>query len=88
MKSKTFVAIQYGGYYGQACFERGYINAGDSCVIEYNQFAQFMNQGVVTRPVFTTPHYSVAVEVARDLNDSANEVELQQSLKEWVMNRY
>lgn len=84
MKSKTFVAIQYGGYYGQACLARGYINAGDSCVIEYSQFAQFMNEGVVTRPVFSTPHYSVAIEVARDLNDSANEIELAQHLKEWV----
>lgn len=81
---KTYVAIQYGGYYGQRCAELGYINVGECCVIEYSQFMRFMNQGEVTRPMFTSRQYGVCVEVARDLNESANEIELQRHLKEWV----
>jgi hypothetical protein len=45
---------------------------------------KFMNTRSVTRPVFVTPYYGVAVEVARDLNESANEIELQRHLAEWV----
>ena len=87
MESKTFVAIQYGGYYGERCVANGYMKQGDAAVIEYKQFMKFMNENVVTRPVFVTPYYSVAVEVARDLNNSANEIELQRQLKEWVNSR-
>lgn len=87
MKSKTFVAIQYGGYYGQRCAELGYMKQGECAVIEYGQFMRFINMNEITRPVFVTPYYSVAVEVARDLNESANEIELQRHLKEWVNSR-
>jgi hypothetical protein len=87
MKSKTFIPIQSGGYFGDACIREGFMKSGESAVIEYDQFMKFMNTRSVTRPVFVTPYYGVAVEVARDLNDSANEIELQRHLAEWVNTR-
>lgn len=87
MKSKTFIPIQSGGYFGDACIREGFMKSGESAVIEYDQFMKFMNTRQVTRPVFVTPYYGVAVEVARDLNDSANEIELQRHLAEWVNTR-
>ena len=87
MKSKTFVAIQSGGYFGDACIRVGYMKSGESAVIEYDQFIKFMNTRSVTRPVFVTPYYGVAVQVAKDLNESASEIELERHLAEWVDTR-
>ena len=84
MQDKTFVAIQSGGYYGARCIELGFMKSGESAVIEYKQFIRFMNNTEITRPVFVSPYYGVCVEVARDLNESANELELRRHLKEWV----
>lgn len=84
MESKTYIAIQSGGYFGDACIRNGFLKSGESCVIEYNQFIKFMNERTVTRPLFASPHYGVCVQVARDLNESASEIELERHLKEWV----
>lgn len=84
MLDKTFIAIQSGGYFGNACIENGYMKSGDSAVIEYNQFIKFMNTRTVTQPIFVTPYYGVAVQVAKDLNASASEIELERHLAEWV----
>lgn len=84
MKEKTFIAIQSGGYFGDACIRQGFMKSGESAVIEYSQFIKFMNLREVSRPVFVTPYYSVAVEVARDLNESASQIELERHLQEWV----
>lgn len=84
MTEKTFIAIQQGGHFGNACIREGYITYNESCVIEYQQFIDFMNYNKVTRPVFVSRYYGVCVEVARDLNNSASEIELERHLKEWV----
>lgn len=84
MQDKTFIAVQSGGYFGDACIKNGYMKSGESAVIEYDQFVKFMNARVVTKPMFVTPYYGVAVQVAKDLNESASEIELERHLAEWV----
>lgn len=84
MKDKTYIAIQSGGHFGDACIRVGYMKSGESAVIDYDQFIKFMNLGQVTRPMFVTPYYGVAVQVAKDLNASASEIELERHLAEWV----
>jgi hypothetical protein len=85
--SKTYIAVQSGGYWGNACQRNGFLKSGESCVIEYQQFQTFMNTGKVSRPMFSSTHYAVCVQVAKDLNESANEIELQRQLAEWVAAR-
>ena len=67
----NYIALQSGGYYGEASQRMGYCNAGQSMVIEYRQFISFMNDGHVRKPIFVTDDYSVAIDMAKQLNDSA-----------------
>lgn len=67
----TYIAIQSGGYYGEACVRMGYCNAGQSMVIEYRQFINFMNDNHVRRPIFVTDEYRLAIDMAKQLNESA-----------------
>lgn len=71
MKDYTYIAIQSGGYYGDACKQNGWLQAGQSCVIEYKQFTDFMNYRKVTQPMFVSDSYSACVQVAKELNESA-----------------
>lgn len=87
MKDKTYIAIQSGGYYGDAAKQAGYMKAGECAVIEYSQFTKFMNARSVTRPLFTSTYYGVCVQVAKDLNECASEIELERHLAEWVAAR-
>lgn len=84
MSDKTYIAVQSGGYWGDACQRAGLLKSGESCVIEYKQFMTFMNTRQVSQPMFVSNKYGVCVEVARELNESASEVELQRTLREWV----
>lgn len=74
----TYIAIQSGGYYSDACIRKGYMKPSDCAVIEYSQFAKFMNEGQVTAPMFVSPEYGVCIQVARELNDSAGEAVLKE----------
>jgi hypothetical protein len=75
VKDYTYIAIQQGGYFGQACIRAGYMKADESCVIEFRQFTKFMNEGEITRPLFISTFYGVCVDVARKLNQSAFEIQ-------------
>ena len=85
--SKTYIAVQSGGYWGDACQKAGFLKSGESCVIEYQQFQTFMNTGKVSQPMFASSHYKVCVEVAKELNESADEIEFRKHLAEWVNSR-
>lgn len=71
MKDYNYIALQAGGYYGEASQRHGWVNAGQSMVIEYQQFMKFMNDGLVTQPIFVTDEYSLAIDMAKQLNESA-----------------
>jgi hypothetical protein len=71
MKDYTYIAIQSGGYYGESAQRQGWVNAGQSMVIEFKQFTKFMNEGEVTKPMFVTDDYSIAIAMAKQLNESA-----------------
>jgi hypothetical protein len=74
--TNSFIACQSGGYYGDACKSKGYINSGQAFVIDWKAFKKFMDTGVVTMPVFVTDSYGVAISTAKELNDSATQIEL------------
>ena len=71
MKDFTYIALQAGGFYGEASQRHGWVNAGQSMVIEYKQFINFMNDRYVTQPVFVADEYGVAIDMAKKLNESA-----------------
>lgn len=71
MATKNYIALQSGGYYGEAAQRNNYVKAGQSMVIEYQQFIRFMNDNVVTPPIFVTDDYGVAINIAKQLNESA-----------------
>jgi hypothetical protein len=71
MREFNYIALQSGGYYGEAAQRHDWVNAGQSMVIEYQQFIKFMNDGVVTQPIFVTDEYSLAIDMAKQLNESA-----------------
>jgi hypothetical protein len=75
MKDYTYIAIQQGGYFGQACIKAGYMKADESCVIEFRQFTKFMNDGEITRPLFISSDYGVCITTAQKLNQSAFEIQ-------------
>lgn len=87
MEDKTYIAIQQGGHYGNACQRKYWMTANDSAVIEYGQFIKFINEGEVTQPIFISPYYTVCVAVARELNESARAIQTERELAEWVKNR-
>lgn len=84
MAEDSYVAIQSGGYYGTACVSKGFITEGQSCVVGYQQFLQFINGGEVTRPVFVSSLYTACLAVAGALNDSADEVAFRKFVAEQV----
>ena len=71
LTDKTYIAIQSGGLYGEAAQRHGWANAGQSMVIEFHQFMKFMNDGIVTQPIFVTDEYGIAIDMAKQLNESA-----------------
>lgn len=79
-KDYTYVAIQTGGLFNEACVREGYMKADDCAVIEMSQFMRFINDGEVSRPLFVSTQYSVCLETAEQLNDSARRVLLLKSL--------
>lgn len=72
---KNYIALQSGGYYGEACQRKGWVNAGQSMVIEYQQFIRFMNDNIATQPMFVSDDYGIAIDMAKQLNDSAFAIE-------------
>jgi hypothetical protein len=74
--SKTYIAVQSGGYYAYYAKEEGFMKSGECAVIEHSQFIKFMNTRKVTRPMFVSPHYGVCIQVAKELNESASAIEL------------
>ena len=66
--------MQSGGYYGEAAQRLGYVKAGQSYVISFKQFTDYMNDGIVTTPVFVTDNYGVAIDTCRQLNDSIRDI--------------
>jgi hypothetical protein len=71
MKEFNYIALQSGGHYGNACQQKYWVTGGQSMVIEYGQFIKFMNDGEVTKPIFVTDEYSLAIDMAKQLNESA-----------------
>ena len=69
---KHYITLQEGGYYNEACRERGWIKSGQSCVIEYSQFQNFMNDNEVTTPIFVGDTYASCIKVANELNEEAS----------------
>lgn len=78
----TYLAVQSGGHFNDACIRKGYIKPEDCCVIEWQQFIKFMNEGEVTRPMFASPQYGVCLEVAKELNESASQIASQEYVAE------
>jgi hypothetical protein len=72
----SFIACQSGGYYGDACRKKEWINSGQAFVIDWKSFKKFMDTGVVTKPVFITDSYGLAISAAKELNNSATQIEL------------
>jgi hypothetical protein len=70
MEQLTYIALQTGGYYYDACLRAGFCNPGESCVIEYKQFMKYVNESEVSRPVFVSLDYGKCLDVARQLQDS------------------
>jgi hypothetical protein len=71
VKDFNYISIQSGGYFYDACLRKGFVDEGDSCVIEFRQFMKFMNDNEVTAPLFKSPSYSVCIDVAKQMNESA-----------------
>lgn len=67
----TYIALQSGGFYGDASVRRGYCKSGQSMVIEYRQFINFMNGNHIRQPIFVTDEYRLAIDMAKQLNESA-----------------
>ena len=72
-KQFNYISIQAGGYYYDACLRKGFINEGESSVIEFRQFMKFMNENEVTQPLFKSPSYAVCLDVAKKMNEAVFE---------------
>jgi hypothetical protein len=72
----SFIACQSGGYYGDYCRGKGWIESGQSFIIDWKSFKKFMDTGVGTQPVFVSNSYAVVISTAKELNDSATQIEL------------
>jgi hypothetical protein len=75
-EANSFIACQSGGYYADACRKKDYIKSGQAFVIDWKSFKKFMDTGVVTMPVFITDSYGAAITAAKELNESATQIEL------------
>jgi len=84
LNEDTWIAIQSGGYYGNACISKGFMAECQSCVVGYKQFLTFINDGEPTRPIFISSLYTVCIAVAGALNDSASEISFKKFIAEQV----
>jgi hypothetical protein len=75
-EGNSFIACQSGGFYADACRRKDWIQSGQAFVIDWKSFKKFMDTGVVTMPVFITDSYGVAITAAKELNESATQIEL------------
>jgi hypothetical protein len=82
--TNSFIACQSGGYYGDSCLSKGWINSGQSFVIDWRMFQKFMNAGVATRPVFISDSYKLCIEMAKELNNSATEIQMKEMVEEYI----
>ena len=82
--TNSYIACQSGGYYGDACVSKGWINSGQCMVIDWKMFQKFMNAGVPTRPVFISDSYKLCIEMAKELNDSATEIQMKEMVEEYI----
>ena len=82
--TNSFIACQSGGYYGDSCFSKGWIKSGQSFVIDWRMFQKFMNAGVSTRPVFISDSYKLCIEMAKELNNSATEIQMKEMVEEYI----
>jgi hypothetical protein len=83
MSDNSFIACQSGGYYGDACIRKGWINSGQCFVIDWRMFQKFMNMGTVTRPIFISDSYKVCMDMAKQLNDTATEIQLKEMTEQY-----
>jgi len=83
MSDNSFIACQSGGYYGDACIREGWIHSGQCFVIDWRMFQKFMNAGIVTRPIFISDSYKVCMDMAKQLNDTATEIQLKEMTEQY-----
>lgn len=81
--TNSFIACQSGGYYGDDCIRKGWIKSGQCFVIDWKMFQKFMNTGVSTRPIFISDSYKVCIDMAKELNDSATEIQLKEMTEQY-----
>ena len=81
MSDNSFIACQSGGYYGDACIRQGWIYSGQCFVIDWRMFQKFMNAGIVTRPIFISDSYKVCMDMAKQLNDTASEIQMEKYIQ-------
>jgi hypothetical protein len=81
--TNSFIACQSGGYYGDACVRKDWIGSGQSFVIDWRMFQKFMNIGVASRPIFISDSYKLCIEMAKQLNDSATEIQMKEMVEEY-----
>lgn len=82
--TNSFIACQSGGYYGDACVSKGWISSGQCFVIDWRMFQKFMNAGIPTRPVFISDSYKLCIEMAKELNNSATEIQMKEMVEEYI----
>ena len=82
--TNSFIACQSGGYYGDACVRKDWIGSGQSFVIDWRMFQKFMNAGIPTRPVFISDSYKLCIEMAKELNNSATEIQMKEMVEEYI----
>ena len=82
MSDNSFIACQSGGYYGDACIRKGWINSGQCFVIDWRMFQKFMNGGIATRPIFISDSYKVCMDMAKQLNDTASEIQMEKYIQD------
>jgi hypothetical protein len=64
----NYITLQAGGYFYEACLRKKFLDEGESCVIAFSQFIQFMNKNEVTRPVYASLSYETCIRVTKELN--------------------
>jgi len=82
-ETNSYIACQSGGYYGDACVSKGWIKTGQCFVISWRMFQDFMNTGVATVPVFISDSYTIAIDAAKELNDSASHLQMKKMVEEY-----
>ena len=82
--TNSFIACQSGGYYGDACVSKGWISSGQCFVSDWKMFQKFMHAGIPTRPVFISDSYKLCIDLAKELNDSATEIQMKEMVEEYL----